>query len=213
MSYIILTGSAAESSRLQKDRWVPSANLVPVTLLHRGVLDGLAGHGDVDLFYTDNALDALVESAARPAPSEGASIFAAADTAWNRWRRARHLYRSVRPLEAWEWLNEASLEELEDRNRAGMAIISSASVIPAQAPSLSYLDLISFERRHCAAAVRAKAADHLVRIASGRIHVTEEQAVGQLIVRATWTALPAADRVAPSWLVEGLDNASALAGA
>lgn len=206
MSYVILTASAIESNRLQQERWIPSANLVPVTLLHRGVLAGLTDHGNTDLFYTDGALDALVTSAARVVPNYGAAMYAAADVPWLAWRAARGLFRTVRPMEAWEWLHEASLEELEERGRSGLAVISSVTRLASAAVSMSYLDLINYERRHCAADVRAKAADRLVRIAAGRIVVTEEQVLNEVIIRATWTALPAADRKAPEWLVNGTDT-------
>lgn len=208
-NFVILTGSAAESNRLQQERWIPSNLMVPVTLLHRGVLRGMAGgHHDVDLFYTDDALDALVESANRPAPVHAPGVYAAADTAWRRWREDGELFQSRRPFEAWEWLHESSIEELADRNRASLASISSVTKLEARSASLSYLDLINFERRHCARNVRNIAAERLVRIAPARIRVTEEQELGVVTIRATWTALAAADRKAPEWLAGGLDAKS-----
>lgn len=196
MEYIILTGSAIESNRLQHLRWIPSANLVPVTMLAMGGLRGHRGIGDLDLYYTDGALDALVRSAS----VDG--------RAWQEWRVLRPMFASVRPYEAWEYLNESTREELEERSRSGLAVLSSQTIIPAAAPTFSYLDLVNFERRHCAAAVRSAAADHLIRVAPGRVVVTEEQALNQVIIRATWTALPAADRKAPEWLAGGLDAKS-----
>lgn len=194
MNYIILTGSAVESTRLQQTRWIDSSHLLAVGSLARGAL---RGHSGADLFYTDSALDALVHSAAIDGK------------AWEEWRAARTaMLGSVQPYEAWEYLHEASTEHLAARNRSRLALLSIVSHIPADRPTLSHLDLINFERRHCAAAVKAKAADHLLRIAPGRILVTESQYGGVVEVRASWTALPAASRKAPEWLVNGLDTQS-----
>lgn len=194
MEYLILTANATESHRLQNERWIPSANLIPVSLLGRGILTG--GGVDADLFYTDAALDALVRSAA------------VNGITWQEWRVARGRFATVRPFDAWEYLHEASLEELEDRERLNLAIITSVVRLRAAAPTLSYLDLVNLERRHMAAAVRAAAADRLVRIAPGRVVVTEEQDGEEVTVRATWRALPAAGRKIPDWLINGLDNQS-----
>lgn len=192
--YMILTGSAIESNRLQQTRWIPSANLAPATLLGgRGV--HLAAPG-WDLFYTDAALDVLVRSA----NLEGRE--------WAAWREARHMFKSVRPLEAWEFLHETSREELLERDRMGLEFITITSTLDAAAPTLSHLDLVNFERRHCAAALKAKAADHLIRVAPRRIIVTEEQTLNRVTVRATWAALNAADRAVPGWLLDGLDTTS-----
>lgn len=198
MTYTILTASAIESNRLQQTRWIPGAHLAPVSLLGRKALSGITG----DLFYTDGALDALVRSAA----AEGRE--------WDAWRGIRHQFTAVRPYEAWEYLHEASQEHLAERGRARLAVLNVTSHIPADRPTHSHLDLINFERRHCAAAVRNKAADHLVRIAPGRVLVTEAQYGGVVEIRATWTALPAAQRKAPDWLVDAhqLDNESSVAG-
>lgn len=193
MNYIILTASAIESNRLQRERWIPSANLVPLAGLVRELRGDVTGR---DLFYTDGALDALVRSAA----VEGRE--------WKLWREGNQRFNSVRPYEAWEYLHEASVEHLAGRNRARLALLSVVSHVPADRPTLSQLDLVNFERRHCAAAVKNKAADHLVRIAPGRIIVTEAQWGGVVEVRATWTALPAALRTAPGWLISGLDSKS-----
>ena len=43
MSYTILTASAVESNRLQQTRWIPGANLAPVSLLGRKALRGMTG--------------------------------------------------------------------------------------------------------------------------------------------------------------------------
>jgi hypothetical protein len=198
MSYTILTASAVESNRLQQARWIPGANLVPVSLVGRKALRGLTG----DLFYTDFALDALVRSAA----ADGRE--------WAEWRDASRHLSSVRPYEAWEYLHEASQEHLAERNRSRLAVLGVTTHVPADKPTLSHLDLLNFERRHAAAAVRAKAADHLIRIAPGRVLVTEAQWGGVVEIRATWTALPAAQRKAPDWLmdVNQLDNQSSVAG-
>lgn len=192
MEYIILTGNAQESNRLQGSRWIPSANLTPVSRLGRHGLRGFAG----DLFYTDAALDALVRSAA------------AGGRDWEEWRTVRRSVNSVRPYEAWEFLHESSQEELIGRNRGRLAVLSAVSHVTAGRATLSHLDLINFERRHCVAAVKAHAADHLVRIAPGRILVTESQYGGVVEIRATWTARPAAARKAPEWLMDGLDTKS-----
>lgn len=198
MSYIILTASAIESNRLQQEQWIPSAAFIPVSLLTRGVLKGAPRNAD--LFYTDAALDALVQSAhieGRP---------------WEEWRNARHLFNSVRPFEAWAYLNETSLEELAERNRPKYAVLSDVVVLDAHAKSLSYMDLVNLERRRLASSIRAFAKDHLVRVAPGRILIeegdnsTEEDAATLLTIRASWHALPAADRTAPEWIVNGLDN-------
>lgn len=188
--YIILTASAAEGRLLEQLRWIPAANLVPVTRLA-----GLRGRR-VDVFYTDGALDALVRSAA----VDG--------RAWDDWRELRRGVLSVRPFEAWEYLHETSQEELIERGRGRLAVLSSVTHVSAAQRSLSVIDLINFERRHCAADVRTRAADHLVRIAPGRVLVTESQYGGVVEIRATWTALAAAARKAPEWLVSGLDTES-----
>jgi hypothetical protein len=199
MTYTILTASAVESNRIQQTRWASGSCLVPVSLLGRKALRGITG----DLFYTDAALDALVRSA----DVEGRE--------WEEWRNIRHAFASVRPYEAWEYLHEASAEHLAERGRSRLAVLNVVTHIPADRPTHSYLDLINFERRHAAAAVKAKAADHLIRIAPRRVIVTEAQYGGVVEVRATWTALPAAHRKAPEWLVDAahqLDNESSVAG-
>ena len=197
-SYTILTASAVESNRLQQTRWIPGANLAPVSLLGRKALRGITG----DVFYTDAALDALVRSAG----VEGRE--------WEEWRNVRPNLGNVRPYEAWEYLHEASLEHLADRDRSRLAVLSAVSHVAADRPTHSHLDLLNFERRHCVTAVKHKAIDHLVRIAPLRILVTESQYGGVVEVRATWTALPAAQRKAPDWLVDAhqLDNESSVAG-
>lgn len=201
MTYMILTASAAESAKLQDERWIPEAHLVPVHAVAKGALRGLHA---ADLYYTDGALDVLVRSAA----VEG--------KAWAEWRAARSaIIGAVRPYEAWEFLHEASIEHLAGRNRSRLAVLSSVTHVAADRPTHSHLDLLNFERRHCAADVRNKAADHLVRIAPRRIIVTESQYGGVVEVRATWTALPAAQRKAPDWLADAhqLDNQSSRMGA
>lgn len=195
-SYIILTASAIESNRLQQTRWIPGANMAPVSLLGRKALRGVTG----DLFYTDGALDALVRSAA----ADGRE--------WNEWREMRQRFNTVRPYEAWEFLHEASREHLAERDRSRLALLTVTSHVPADRPTLSHLDLINFERRHCAAAVKAKAVDHLVRIAPRRILITEAQYGGVVEVRATWTALAAQDRKVPEWLIGGLDATQEMVG-
>lgn len=192
MTYLILTSDSRESARLQAEKWIPSVNLAPVTLLAMGVLRGHRG----DLFYTDAALDALVASAGDES------------RAWQEWRVARQHVASVRPFEAWEYLNETTLEDLAERGRDHLALITSKSYVPAERESLSYLDLINFERRRCAAAVRSKAAELMLRIAPGRVIVTETQELGMVTVRASWTALAADARKTPDHLVNGLDTQS-----
>lgn len=199
-AYIILTANAQESTRLQNERWISPASLMAVGSLARGAI---RGHAELDVFYTDGALEALVRSAA----VEG--------KAWQEWRTARQVYGNVRPFEAWEYLHETSLEELAKRDRLRLTILSSVAHVAADRPTHSHLDLLNLERRHCAADVRTKAADHLVRIAPGRVLVTEAQYGGVIEIRATWTALPAAQRKAPEWLVDAahqLDNESSVAG-
>lgn len=200
MNYIILTASTAESIRLQQTRWIPESRLMTAGSMAHGKLRGIDA---ADLYYTDGALDALVRSAA----FEG--------KAWSEWRAARSaITGAVRPYEAWEYLHEASQEHLAERNRSRLMVLSDVSHVDADRPTLSHLDLLNFERRHCAAAVRAKAADRLVRIAPRRIIVTEAQYGGVIEIRATWTALPAAQRKAPDWLIDGaqLDTESSRGG-
>ena len=104
------------------------------------------------------------------------------------------------------------MEHLADRDRARLAVLTSVTHVTADRPTHSYLDLLNFERRHCATAVKHKAVDHLVRIAPRRIIVTEAQYGGVVEVRATWTALPAAQRKAPDWLVDAHQLESSVAG-
>lgn len=200
MSYTILTGNAVESARILNTRWAPAGNLMSVGTMARG---GLRHHlGDV--FYTEAALEALVRSAA----VEG--------KAWQEWHAFRHAHAgAIRPYEAWEYLYEESLESLAARGRSRLARLDSVVHVPADRPSLSYVDLINFERRHQAAAVRAKAADHLIRIAPGRVLVTEAQYGGVVEIRASWTALHEDQRKAPGWLIDAsqLDNGSSKLGA
>ena len=191
MEYIILTASAVESNRLQQTRWVPSANLAPVSLMARGALRGVTQ--GTDLFYTDGALDALVRSAS----VEGRE--------WEEWREGRHRVASVRPYEAWEYLNETTLEELVERRRPAYAQLNNFTHLEAGRPTLSYLDLLNFERRHTAAALRAHAADNLLRVAPGRVIVTESQEGNRVTIRASWHALRAEERKAPEWLINGLE--------
>lgn len=201
-SYRILAEHAKESHQLQDTLWVPSGNIATVATLHRG---GLAGFGG-DLYYTDGALDALVRSAGDQSPAVGAAIYAAADRPWAAWRRIRPQLASARPLEAWLHLHETSREELAERGVESM--FTAARAITTLSSTQARLNLVNYTRQEVAAAVRVAARDRLVRIAPRRIVIAEDWLEDRVVVRATWTALPAADRVLPAWMAGALDHVS-----
>lgn len=207
--YLILAGDAKESHRLQNELWVPSRNVVTVKSIHRGILMGAAGK---DVYYTDAALDALVRSAGEYGPAvTGSEIYLEADRAWRAWRRARPYFASVRPLEAWLHLHEASLEELAERQLNVAIIAATRTLSRAQLDAARHpLDLVNYTRAEVAAAVRNGARDRLIRIASSRVVVQELDGPDGVTVTAAWTALPAAERCVPVWLVSGLDAPSSV---
>lgn len=209
--YIVLAANAVEGNRLRNNHWVPSKRVATVPTLHRGALAGFAG----DVFYTDAALELLVDDAqlrdtgqVSMDPDSGKhSPIMAEGRNWRAWRTARRSLRSVHPFEAWLHLYEASQEELAERRMGFVSLVSQATIPAEQLEYRMYpLDLINARRLECSAAVRAEAANRLVRIAPSRVVVTEHQSpAGDVTVSATWTARAAANRAIPSWLVSGLD--------
>lgn len=210
-SYLILAVNAREANRLQNELWVPSRNIVNVSTLHRS----LAGVAGGDVYYTDDALAALVEDAelrdsGHTVSGTGSPAIMEEGKNWRRWREVRPRLRSVHPLEAWVHLHETSIEELEVR-RMGFVTMGAQAVLPADQLEATDnpLALINLHRAQCAAAVRAGAANRLVRIAATRVVVSEDQAPdGSVTIRAEWSAKWAADRAVPSWLVSGLEYAA-----
>lgn len=208
-SYLIIAADAKESHRLQDRLWVPSRNIITVTSLYRN-LRGVAG---IDVYYTDDALAALVEDAelrhtgrycpdGEPEMDQGRN--------WRTWSWVRPKLSAVRPLEAWVHLHESSLEELEER-RMGFVTLHSQVMVAPDTPDalLSWVNTINLARAQVAAAVRDTAQDRLIRLASSRIRLDENTLEdGRVLVSASWTARPAAERVAPRWLVGGFDSQS-----
>lgn len=220
--YAILTADARESDRLQRELFIPSTHLHPVSILPKlsgFQRDAAAGK---HLYYTDDAVDALVRSAGTETGYNWVAEEYATLTPWRAWRANRTRFASVRPLEAWLYLNETTQEELTERYRGrniaagAYTTIEAYQRIPANRATFSHLDLVNLERRRVAAMVRAHAADRLIRIAPARIVLTEtdngtdEDAATVLTIRARWEALPAADRKVPDWLVNGLGETSRL---
>lgn len=190
----ILTADARESNQVRNRYWIHSgARTVPVRTI---VAQGLRG-APRDLFYTDGAVDALVEDAAQDGPL------------WAAWRQHRPRF-TVAPLEAWLYLNETSLEELAARRIPELAAIDYQYHLPAEmmeAAAANGFDVVGRIRSRLYTRIREAAERRLVRVAPGRIVITEqEQArLGGVLVRGSWHALPAAERKAPEWLFNALD--------
>lgn len=208
-SYLIIAANARESHRLQNNLWVPSRNILSAATLHRS----LRGYAGLDVYYTDDALEALVEDAEfRPTgfvDDDNQPIMRQGRN-WVTWSRLRPGLRSVRPLEAWIHLHETPREELEARRMGFITLHAQKTLPPAtDGDQLSRLNAVNLARAEVSAAVRDTARDRLVRVAASRVLVKEIPAPsGRLVVSASWTARAAAERVAPSWLVGGLDHES-----
>lgn len=196
-SYSILTADVRESNRLRNEYWIHAgANMIPVQGIRR---HGLRGFPE-DLFYTDAAMDALVEDAHAHGDIHG--------RIWPRWREVRHRF-NVLPFAAWLHLNESSLEELSQRGIPGAAMLDIQYLIGAAELEAAHVDTLGRLRRKAAGAIRDQAVRRLVRIAPERIVVSDFQVEnGDTMVTAHWAALPAAERKVPDWILNGLDNES-----
>lgn len=212
--YAILTADARESDRLQRELFIPSNHLHPVSILNRSSAFTRAADAGMALYYTDDAVDALTRSAGEQTGYNWVAEEDATVTPWRAYRSNRTRFSSVRPLEAWLHLYETCQEELQERYRhrniaaGAYSVIESFQRIKVARASLSYLDLVNLERRRVASMVRAHAADRLIRIAPARIVLTEtpNDTDTMLTIRARWEALPAAERKVPEWLVNGMET-------